>query len=151
MNNLTKRTWILVGHRAGAVVFESRGPGAPLARVAKIEHPRGRLRAGELETDRPGRAFDRRGAGRHAHSLEHGALEQVEAELVHRLIERLEHGRSELQFERLVLIAPAKLLGRLREALSPPLRELVVASLSKDLAHADAELVRKQLFDLALV
>lgn len=151
MKSKTKRTWILVAHRAGALVFESHGPGLPLQRIAQIEHPRGRLKASELETDRPGRAFDRYGGGRHAHSLEQSAPSHVESELVHKLIQHLEHGRAELEFERLVVIAPAKLLGKLRDALSAPLRDLLVASLSKDLAHADGEQVRKQLFDLALV
>jgi protein required for attachment to host cells len=151
MKSRAKRTWILVAHRAGAVVFESHGPGVPLQRALQIDHERGRLKAGELEEDRPGRAFDRHGGGRHAHSKEHNATDHVESELAHRLAERLEQGRSESQFERLVLIAPAKLLGKLREALSAPLRELVVASLSKDLAHASPEQLRVQLFDLALV
>jgi protein required for attachment to host cells len=151
MNNHTKTTWILVAHRAGAVLFQSHGPGLPLDRVAEIRNPRGRLKAGDLESDRPGRAFDRHGAGRHSHSTEHSAPDQIEAAFALQLVERLDHGRAQSAFERLVLIAPAKMLGKLREALSEPLRAMLVASLPKDLAHSDGEQVRKQLLDLALV
>jgi protein required for attachment to host cells len=151
MNNHTKTTWILVAHRAGAVLFQSHGPGVALARVAMIENPRGRLKAGEIDADRPGRAFDRHGGGRHAHSLEQSPPDHVESAFVAQLIERLEQGRNESAFDRLVLIAPAKMLGKLREALSEPLRGLLVTSLAKDLAHTDGEQVRKQLVDLALI
>jgi protein required for attachment to host cells len=151
MRNHTKTTWILVAHGAGAIVFQSHGPGLPLARIDQIHNPRGRLKAGELEADRPGRAFDRHGGGRHAHSKEQNAPDHVDMAFAAQLAEHLEQGRVQSKFERLVLIAPAKMLGKLRAALSEPMRPLLVASLAKDLGHTDAEEVRKHLIDLALV
>jgi protein required for attachment to host cells len=151
MNNHTKTTWILVAHRAGAILFQSHGPGVPLARIAQIQNPRGRLKAGEVDADRPGRAFDRHGGGRHTHSREESAPDRIESAFALQLAERLEHGRVESAFDRLVLIAPPKMLGKLREALSEPLRGLLVTSLAKDLAHSDGEQVRAHVRELALV
>ena len=44
------KTWILVGHEAGARVFENRGPGKGLELVETIEHPEGRLRDRDIDT-----------------------------------------------------------------------------------------------------
>jgi protein required for attachment to host cells len=151
MNKHTKTTWILVAHRAGAVLLQSHGPGLPLERVARVPNPRGRLKAGDVDADRPGRAFDRHGGGRHAHSTEHSVPDHIEAAFVSQLVDRLEQGRAHSAFERLVLIAPAKMLGKLHETLSEPLRGLLVASLPKDLPHSDDEQVRQHLLELALV
>jgi protein required for attachment to host cells len=150
MNN-QKTTWILVAHRSGAVLFQSRGPGAPLTRIARVPNPRGRLKAGEIEADRPGRAFDRHGGGRHAHATEESPVDHIESAFVSRITERLEHGRTEGAFERLVLIAPAKMLGKIREAMPDPLRARVIGSVAKDLAHCDGEQVRSHLVEVALV
>jgi protein required for attachment to host cells len=151
MNNTTKTTWILVAHRAGAVIYASHGRGLPLARVVEIENPDGRLKASDIETDRPGRAFDRVGGGRHSMSLEDGVPVQLARAFVQQLVERLERGRMEHAFGALALIAPPKLLGRLRAALPDSLRALLVAALAKDLMRSDADGVREHLSDLVLL
>jgi protein required for attachment to host cells len=43
------------------------------------------------------------------------------------------------EFERLVLVAPPRFLGRLRSSLDAPTQQLVVGSLDKDLARAKEE------------
>lgn len=151
MNQLLHKTWIVVAHRSGAVVYESRGTQLPLARVMLLENPVGRARAGELESDRPGRAYDRKGGGRHAMSKEENSVEHVEQEFAHRVLAQLERSREAGAFDQLVLIAPPKMLGRLRRGLPAPLRTLVVADLAKDLAMATPDEVRGYLEELIQV
>lgn len=151
MNNTTKTTWILVAHRAGAVLYASHGSGLPLSRVAEIANPDGRLKAGDVESDRPGRAFDRVGGGRHSMSVEESAPEHLARAFVQQLVERLERGRLNHSFGRFALIAPPKLLGQLRAALPDSLRTLLVAALAKDLARSDANGVREHLSDLVML
>lgn len=151
MNNTTKTTWILVAHRAGAVLYASHGSGLPLARVVEIENPDGRLKAGDVESDRPGRAFDRVGGGRHSMSVEEAVPEHLARAFVQQLVERLERGRLDHAFGRFALIAPPKLLGQLRAALPDSLRTLLVAALAKDLARSDAAGVREHLRDQVLL
>lgn len=146
-----KVTWILVAHRTGAVIYESRGPGRPLTRVSQRENPMGRLRTGAIDSDRPGRAFDRVGGGRHAMSPEESAYDRIAHRFVLELADELEQGRARNAFDRLALIAPAKLLGALRDALPKPLQAMVVATLAKDLAHTNGDEVRSALSDQALV
>ena len=151
MNNNAKTTWILVAHRAGAALYESRGPGGPFPEIEHIEHPRGRLKPGEVNSDRPGRAFDRVGGGRHAMAVEESADQRIEHEFVLQLVERIERGRAEGAFDRFVLVAPPKMLGRLRDALPQPLRPLLAGTLAKDLAHGGGEDVRRHVGEIVLV
>ena len=144
-------TWILVVDRAKAVIYESRGPGIPLANIAELDNPRGRLREREVNSDRPGRAFDRVGGGRHAHSSEEDLADHDARTFASQLVAQLEHGRSRQAFSRLVLVAPPKLLGMLRAALPEALGSLLAATLPKDIAQRDADDIRARLADTILV
>jgi protein required for attachment to host cells len=151
MNNNGKTAWILVANRAGAVLYASHGTGVPLARIAEIDHPAGRLKPSDVESDRPGRAFDRVGGGRHSMSVEDAVPEQVMRAFASQLVARLERGRLEHAFDRFVLVASPRLLGELRGALPESLRPLLAGTLSKDLARSDGEDVRTHLADVVLV
>jgi protein required for attachment to host cells len=139
------RTWILVGHEAGARVFENRGPGKGLDLVETIEHPEGRLRDRDIDSDRPGRSF-RKDSGdprRSAMSRGEGPHDRVIADFARALADKLQHGRVENQYERLVLVAPPGFLGLLRASLDGPTAELVVGSIDKDLAtRKESELIK---------
>jgi len=139
------KTWILVGHEAGARVFENRGPGKGLELVETIEHPEGRLRDRDIDSDRPGRSF-RKDSGdprRSAMSRGEGPHDRVIADFARALADKLQHGRVENQYERLVLVAPPGFLGLLRASLDGPTAELVVGSIDKDLAtRKESELIK---------
>jgi protein required for attachment to host cells len=137
-------TWVLVAHDAGARVFENHGPGKGLTLVEETDHPEGRMRDGELVSDRPGRSF-RKDSGdprRAAMSQSQGPHDRVVASFARDLAQRLQQGRMQSMYDRLVLVAPPKFLGLLRSSLDAPTGQLVVGSLDKDLARSnEAELV----------
>lgn len=126
-------TWIVVGHRAGARIFLHTRTGFHL--VAEMHNEAGRLKEGEINSDRPGRAYDRTGGGRHAMSTEESAHDHVAGVFAHELAERLRAGRNEHLYGRLVLVAEPRFLGMLRAALDEPTAALVYASVGKDLAQ----------------
>jgi len=69
--------------------------------------------------------------------------EHEERRFGHVLVQALEHGMAESRFRHVVLVAPPKLLGILRESLSRGLADRLRASTAKDWAHlADAELAQ---------
>ena len=129
-------TWILVAHRGGARLFESPGPGKGLQLVEDIPHPEGRLKSGEINADKPGRAFDTF-SRRHGMSQEHEAADQVSLMFAKHLCDKLEKARTGNRFGRLVLVAEPRLLGELRAALDKPTAALVSATLDKDLVGVD--------------
>jgi len=130
-------TWILVAHRGGARLFENSGPGKGLQLVEDIPHPEGRLKSGEINADKPGRAFDSIGNNRHSMSQEHEAADQVSLMFAKHLCDKLEKARAANRFSKLVLVAEPRLLGELRAALDKPTTALVSATLDKDLVGVD--------------
>jgi len=119
--------------------------------VERVDHPSGRLKSGQLDADRPGRAFDRGGQGRHGLEPEESASEHDERMFAGALAEMLDKHRNAGAFDLLVLIAGPKLLGKLRAALSEPTRRLVKVELDKDLIDPTEAELREQLAGLVRV
>ena len=111
------RTWILVAHRSGARLFENRGPGKGLDFLRNLDNPAGKLKNQEINSDKPGRSFDRRGRGGHAYASEQDPVAHVAQHFAKQLAELLNEGRVEQRYQRLVLVADPRFLGLLRESL----------------------------------
>lgn len=126
-------TWILTANRSGASLFESGGRGTPIHRVQDIPHPQGRLQNREIDADRPGRAFDSLGKGRHGMSTAHEPTEQLAMEFARELANLLNKGRTTHAYDKLVLVAEPRFLGMLRAALDAHTAALVVQSVNKEL------------------
>jgi protein required for attachment to host cells len=137
-------TWILVAHRGGARLFENAGPGKGIQLVEDIPHPEGRLKSGEINSDKPGRAFDTFGR-RHGMSQEHEAADQVSLMFAKHLCDKLEKARAENRFSKLVLVAEPRLLGELRNTLDQHTVALVIATLDKDLGGIENSDIPKHL------
>lgn len=145
------RTWIMVAHRSGARLFENRGPTKGLDLLDALEHPAGKLKNREIESDKPGRSFDRRGSGRHAYAKEHEATEHVAEQFARQLSDILEQGRNHQKYQRLVLVAEPRFLGMLRGALSPQTGSLVTATLDKDLGGIESRDLPRHLDGVVLL
>jgi protein required for attachment to host cells len=143
-------TWIVVGHRAGARIFEHRRA-HELDLVSELDHAAGRLKNQAINSDRPGRAFDRKSPGRHAVGGAETPHEHSAEAFARELAHELNAARTENRFARLVLVAEPRFLGLLRAELDHVTASLVVGDLSKDLAKADSGEVRRQLTDAMLV
>ena len=126
-------TWILVAHRAGARIFENTGPGQGLRLLENIPNPEGKLKNIDINSDKPGRAFDNFGGARHSMSKEHEPKEQQAIRFAKQLGETLDKGRTSNQFSKLVLVAEPRFLGELRAALPSHTASLVSATVDKDL------------------
>lgn len=144
-------TWILVANRAQARLFEHTAAGKGLRLVRDIEHPEGRLTNHEIGSDRPGRSFHKSWTGTSPMGKEHDEAEQTAIRFAKQLSLLLDEGRTQHQFTRLVLVAEARFLGQLREALSRETSALVMASLDKDLPGVDARALGGHLESVMLV
>lgn len=146
-----RKTWVLVAHRSGARLFENRGPGKGLELVQDLEHPAGKLKNHEIDSDKHGRSFDRRGAGRHAYTTEQDPTTHIAAQFARELAALLEDGRNQQRYEQLVLVAEPRFLGRLRAALSAQTAARVSATLDKDLGGIEARDLPKHLEEVVHV
>ena len=147
-------TWVVVAHRAGARIFEHRTGhdlGHELLELRSVDHPEGRKKSGQIDSDRSGSTFTgQRGAtGNRAMGQEETSHEHVAATFAKSIAEDLRKGRMDNQFHQLLLVAEPHFLGMLEAALDKPTAKLVSGTLNKDYAnvpgHEMFALVRKSL------
>lgn len=138
--------WLLVadGRRARVLVEPRRG-------AALSEPPEWAMAIGPDELydpqDRPPRAHDRVGQGRHA--MDKRDLHEAEEEnFLKRVAQRLAEAEKQSAFSHLVVAAPPRALGLLRSLLPGAVLQKVRADLDKDVVDEDAEALRQRLRDL---
>lgn len=129
-------TRVIVAHDAGARAFEQRGTGKALVPLREVEFEDGRRHAGDLEEG--GRGFDRAGNGRHAYEAHQDTRQHAVAHFAKVLADDLARDFHLGEFQQLVLVAPPRFLGVLREALDTKLTRALIGTLSKDLPHCSA-------------
>jgi protein required for attachment to host cells len=134
-----KRTCIVVADGRTALIFENDGPGHGLTPAQGGELQAEKRDARGLFSDRGGRTFDSFGAGRHAMEPPTSAEEQVRAKFARAVVDWLDTPDRAGAAERLVLVAPPKMLGELRAELPERLTRKVAAELDKDLTKATPE------------
>jgi protein required for attachment to host cells len=142
------KTWILIADAAHARVLETVGTGKPLTSVPAFSVNQSLPPSRDLGTDRPTRTHDSLGASRHgveAHSDPRRELKRKFAGLV---VEKLEAALAVHAFSRLVLVAPPAMLGDIRQALSKPLLDRVVAEIDKDLVKVSDHDIRAHLSEV---
>lgn len=133
-------TWILVADRSSArlLAVESQ---QQLRVLATFSHPEGRLHDREIDSDKPGRTFDSLGRARHSNEPPHSPTENLANEFARDLAKMLERARTDHRFDKLVLVADRKFLGRLRLVIGQETMRLVTATLDKNLSGiADRDL-----------
>jgi protein required for attachment to host cells len=129
-------TRVLVAHDAGARMFDQRGPGKGLVELSNIEFEDGRRALSEINADRPGR----RGPTGHAYEPHEDARTHAVHHFARTLVEELTLAHHRNEFTQIILIAPPRFLGFLRDAMGhAPISKTVIGTLAKDLPRANAK------------
>ena len=127
------RSWIVIADGAHARILENTGPGQGLTPLPEEEMHQPHKPSRELDADRPGRSHDRMGPQRHAMEPPTDAHREEKHRFAVELAELLNTAARLKSYDRLVLVAPAKTLGDLRQALDKDAAAKVDGELSKDL------------------
>src|SRR5690606_25541690 len=98
--------------------------------------------------DRPPRSFDRVGQGRHAMDGGRSLHEAEEEKFLKRVADRVGEAEKHRAFDHLVIAAPPRALGLLRNLLPPGAKARIRADLSKDLVDEPAAKLRERLTEL---
>lgn len=125
--------WIVVCDGAKALIFRNEGDAEllNLKLVEVIAEPHALSR--DLGTDRPGRVYQSHGSARSTVEAPDFHSE-AEAAFLAGIVDHLDKAVREHSVRHLVLVAPPKALGLLRQRLTPALRAIVTAEVDKDLA-----------------
>ena len=130
--------WALISNSGFAQIYEIKAGGKDIKEVYNIENPDGRLKNGQILTDKPGRGFDSMGksigkGSAHAYETMWDPHTHEQHIFAHKLNEILKKGKEDRAYDELVLIAPPQFLGELKQVLSDNVRKAVTKEIHKDL------------------
>lgn len=145
------KTWVLIADAAHARIFENLGPGKGLRELPQEAKEQPVPATREIGADRPGRTHDSTGAARHAMAPRTDWHEQAKEAFARSLGERLNAACLQNAYDRLILVAPPKTLGELRNALTPKTAGFVTAEINKDLTGAALADIEKQIAGVAAI
>ena len=140
-------TYIVVADAARARIFTR--DALNLKEKESLVHAEGRLHEGDLITDNAGADVHESRSSSSRSSSEGGTALKHENELFAKEVTQcLYNARVNNSMEKLILVAPPKFLGLLREKLDAPTQKLVTHTLAKDLSKASLEDIQEAVSDL---
>jgi protein required for attachment to host cells len=143
-----KQTWILLADGSHAKTFLNDGVGKGLKSVAAGTFEHSDLPTREINSDKPGVSFASAGEGRHRMQPTTDPNRQAKLAFAKQLAVFLEQSLDKKKFDRLVLVAPPRMLGDLRLAMPAKVRTLVYRELDKDLMQIPEQELRIHLDEL---
>jgi protein required for attachment to host cells len=145
---MTHDVWILVCDASRARLFRDAPRGKKLVQIQELEHPESRERVRDLMADANGRkpvgpvparsvqgqggAYGRPGAEPDSDPKDVEA-QKFARELAH----VLEKGLQQHEYERLIIVAPPRFLGTLRDVVSSQVEKHIESTIGKDLTNLD--------------
>src|SRR4051812_36516714 len=133
--------WIMVAHRANALLLKSSGKRGDLSVIRQFDFPEGRRQNREIDTDAKGSRYSAT-AGRGnasqgsapSHQMKHGLDPQVEASehiadiFAKELATILDEGRTKNEFDEVILVAEPGFLGKIRRFLNKQTAQRITAT-----------------------
>jgi protein required for attachment to host cells len=146
---------VVVADERLANFFDAVKYGAPLAARGTVENPAGGMKDRELETDRAGRRYGGTSGVTHgsgpAAGHHHGvngerSTERHELALFAKEVaQRIDAGRINHEFDKVILIAGPRMLGLLRQELPQTCKDIVAGEVSKDLVQHEPDAILEAL------
>ena len=135
-----KKTWVLVADGTRARLF--------IKKFKAIEHLMGHdlvgdnLRDSEIYMDKPGRSFESANPTRHAYQPRTDWHDYQKQLFAKEICSVLEKAHEQDEFDELIIITPAKMLGNIRNYLGKQILPKIAAEISKDISKlSDHELL----------
>ena len=140
-----KPAWILIADSSRARIFTAENSVANLVEIETLNHSEGRLHEQDLESDLPGKANGREGAGGHLYTDETSPKEQEEVNFAKRVAQHLCGELNLNKFDNLFVVAAPSFLGDLRGACSNRLQKHIAFSLGKNVVTMSPKEIRSYL------
>ncbi|NWN82249.1 MAG: host attachment protein [Halomonas sp.] len=139
-------TYIVVADAARARIFTR--DALELVEKESLVHSESRLHEGDLVTDRGSDVHESTGTSSRSSGGESMARTHEEQVFAKQVAERLYRARTDNSLAKLILVAPARFLGQLRDKLDGPTAKLVIHSLTKDLTKSNLEVIQEAVSDM---
>ena len=144
MSNL-KKHWYLVGHRAGARVFEQIGIKPELRLIHTFNNPEGRLQTRELVSDRQGRSNSSTMPGHTPVGSDDSPLEHVLHTFAKKIGKYLELELAKKSFDSIVIVAEPGVLGEIKKNIGNATADRLGEPVIRDLVHVSNYDMARQL------
>ncbi len=138
-------TWLVVADNSRARFFSMESRTGPIEETKSIVHTEARLREKSMASDAQGRGSGKGGEGMHAYQDKISPKEQENINFAREITSELDKARKQNKFRQFVLVAAPGFLGKLRDQMNKETQKLASFELAKNLAHLDAEDIRKHL------
>ncbi|MFY0992792.1 host attachment protein [Halomonas sp. C05BenzN] len=139
-------TYIVVADAARARIFTR--DALKLVEHDSLLHAAGRLHEGDLVTDRGADVHESMSTTSRSSGEENSASQHEAIVFAKEVAERLYRARVDNTMEKLIMVAPPRFLGLLRDKLDGPTTKLVIHTLSKDLSKASLGDIQEAVSDL---
>lgn len=134
-------TWIVVADSSRARFFAMENRSDPLQEMEGMAHEEGRLREQDEVSDRQGGLAGGHGEGGHPFEPPTDPKHREMVVFAKQIAGKLEQGRVNHDYNKLLLVAPPAFLGTLRQELNEHVLQMVSDSLDKNLvAETPAEI-----------
>ena len=115
-------------------MFKQIGRSEPLLLVESFSNSEGRLHTRDLVSDRPGRSFSGASSGvRHSHSSGEEKHDVLSTKFAGTLATYIDHARKQDLYDKLVVVAEPRFLGKIKSALSDEVTKKLALVIHKDL------------------
>ncbi|MCC5881391.1 MAG: host attachment protein [Halomonas sp.] len=139
-------TYIVVADAARARVFTR--DALKLEEKESLVHAEGRLHEGDLVTGATG-SVDESTTSARSQSRGNSVAQDHEAEIFAKQIaERVYKARVDNRMDKLIIVAPPRFLGVLRDKIDGPTSKLIIHTLDKDLSKAPLDDIQKAVSDM---
>ena len=139
-----RETWVVVADAGRARIFGLDRDTGTLAEREDFAHHEARLNERRLVSDRQGQLTNSSGR-HHAVGGEVSPRDEEDRHFAEDIAGRLNHARAAGSLERIMLVAPPRFLGLLREKLDDGTRKRVDVELALDLTALPAEEIRERI------
>lgn len=139
-------TYIVVADSARARVFTR--DALQLVEHESLVHAEGRLHEGDLVTDGRGDVHESTATTARASGGENVASNHHAEMFAKEVAERVYRARVDNHLQKLILVAPPRFLGLLRDKLDAPSGKLIIHTLPKDLSKASQAEIQQAVSDL---
>lgn len=139
-------TYIVVADAARARVFTR--DALKLEEKESLVHAEGRLHEGDLVTGTTGGVDESTSHTRRASRGDSVALDHESEIFAKQVAERIYKARVDNSMDKLILVAPPRFLGVLRDKLDGPSSKLIIHTLDKDLSKSSLSDIQEAVSDM---
>jgi protein required for attachment to host cells len=134
---------IVVADERQANFFDAVNPHSPLEARGSVHNEAAGLKDTDLETDRAGRRFGGMDGHHHGVDGERSTVQHDMTLFAKEVARQIDSARASNEFDKLVIVAPPKMLGLLRQSLPSQSESLLAAHVAKDILHQGPEAILK--------